>query len=96
MAQLCDAASYLLRSGGQLCLVYRTERLAELLETLRVYLNCCHNAATAAKQMNVHRNTVDYRIERACLLSGLDLKDEETQFRLLLSYRIDDYLRRME
>ena len=68
----------------------------ELLETLRVYLNCCHNAATAAKQMNVHRNTVDYRIERACLLSGLDLKDEETQFRLLLSYRIDDYLRRME
>lgn len=68
----------------------------ELLETLRVYLNCCHNAATAAKRMNVHRNTVDYRIERACLLSGLDLKDEETQFRLLLSYRVDDYLRRTE
>ena len=37
MAQLCDAASYLLRSGGQFCLVYRTERLAELLETLRRY-----------------------------------------------------------
>ena len=26
---------YLLRSGGQFCLVYRTERLAELMETLR-------------------------------------------------------------
>ena len=37
MAQLCGAASYLLRSGGQLCLVYRPERLAELLETLRRY-----------------------------------------------------------
>ncbi len=35
MAQLCGAASYLLRSGGQFCLVHRTERLAELLETLR-------------------------------------------------------------
>ena len=31
MAQLCSAASYLLRSGGQFCLVHRTE----LLETLR-------------------------------------------------------------
>lgn len=37
MAQLCAAASYLLRSGGQFCLVYRPERLAELLETLRRY-----------------------------------------------------------
>ena len=37
MAQLCGAASYLLRSGGQFCLVYRPERLAELLETLRRY-----------------------------------------------------------
>ena len=27
MAQLCGAASYLLRSGGQFCLVYRPERL---------------------------------------------------------------------
>lgn len=35
LAQLCAAAAYLLRSGGQLCLVYRTERLAELMETLR-------------------------------------------------------------
>ena len=33
MAQLCGAASYLLRSGGQFCLVYRPERL----ETLRRY-----------------------------------------------------------
>mgnify|MGYP001530326559 CR=1 FL=1 len=33
MAQLCGAASYLLRSGGQFCLVYRPE----LLETLRRY-----------------------------------------------------------
>lgn len=37
MAQLCGAALYLLRSGGQFCLVYRPERLAELLETLRRY-----------------------------------------------------------
>ena len=37
LEQLCAAASYLLRSGGHFCLVYRPERLAELLETLRRY-----------------------------------------------------------
>ena len=37
MAQLCGAASYLLRSGGQLCLVYRAARLAELMALLRAH-----------------------------------------------------------
>ena len=37
MEQLCAAAAHLLRSGGQFCLIYRTQRLAELLETLRRY-----------------------------------------------------------
>ena len=31
----CAATGRLLRWGGQFCLVFRTERLAELLETLR-------------------------------------------------------------
>lgn len=31
---VCAAAAYLLRSGGQLCLVYRAERLAELIRLL--------------------------------------------------------------
>ena len=35
LADICAAASRLLRWGGQFCLVFRTERLAELLETLR-------------------------------------------------------------
>lgn len=34
MEDVGAAAAYLLRSGGQLCLVYRTERLAELLVLL--------------------------------------------------------------
>lgn len=37
LAELCGAASYLLRSGGQLCLVYRAARLAELIALLRSY-----------------------------------------------------------
>ena len=34
-ADVCAATGRLLRWGGQFCLVFRTERLAELLETLR-------------------------------------------------------------
>ena len=37
LAELCGAASYLLRSGGQLCLVYRAARLAELMALLRAH-----------------------------------------------------------
>lgn len=35
LAELCGAAAYLLRSGGQLCLIHRAERLAELMALLR-------------------------------------------------------------
>lgn len=35
LADVCAATGRLLRWGGQFCLVFRTERLAELLETLR-------------------------------------------------------------
>jgi tRNA1Val (adenine37-N6)-methyltransferase len=34
MAQLCEAAAYLLRTGGSFCLVHRPERLAELFVCL--------------------------------------------------------------
>ena len=37
LAELCGAAAYLLRSGGQFCLVHRAERLAELMALLRSY-----------------------------------------------------------
>ena len=37
LAELCGAAAYLLRSGGQFCLVHRAERLAELMTLLRSY-----------------------------------------------------------
>ena len=35
LADVCAATGRLLRWGGQFCLVFRTERLAELMETLR-------------------------------------------------------------
>lgn len=37
LTDLCAAAMRLLRSGGQFCLVFRTERMVELLSTLRAH-----------------------------------------------------------
>lgn len=54
LEELCAAAAYLLPTGGRFCLVYRPERLSELLcamteaglEPKRLRL-CCHRASSA-------------------------------------------------
>lgn len=48
-------------------------------ETIRAYLSCSGNAMEAAKALNVHVNTVRYRLSRVTSLFGLDLDDPETR-----------------
>lgn len=53
LADLCAAASYLLRWGGKFCLVHKPERLADVLCGLR-------NAGTEAKRLRfVHSRAAD-------------------------------------
>ncbi len=53
LADLCAAASYLLRWGGKFCLVHKPERLADVLCALR-------NAGTEAKRLRfVHSRAAD-------------------------------------
>lgn len=53
LADLCAAASYLLRWGGKFCLVHKPERLADVLCTLR-------DAGTEAKRLRfVHSRAAD-------------------------------------
>ncbi|MFF4010928.1 PucR family transcriptional regulator [Streptomyces sp. NPDC001717] len=44
----------------------------ELLDTLRTFLACGLDRRRAAARLQVHRNTVDYRLRRATELTGLD------------------------
>ncbi|MFB6618061.1 PucR family transcriptional regulator [Streptomyces sp. NPDC085524] len=44
----------------------------ELLETLRTFLACGLDRRRAAARLQVHPNTVDYRLRRATELTGLD------------------------
>ncbi|MFF1384608.1 PucR family transcriptional regulator [Arthrobacter sp. NPDC058288] len=48
-------------------------------ETIYAYLSCGGNAIEAAKALDVHVNTVRYRLSRVHALFGIDLDDPETR-----------------
>ncbi len=54
----------------------------ELMDTLRVYVRNGHNRRQSALDLNVHRNTLDYRLRGIAALTGLDPTGPEG-FRLL-------------
>ena len=65
----------------------KSERGAELVQELRVYLAEGRNVAVASKRLYLHRNTLGYRIESLQKTLGIDLHtaDESQLFHLLLS-----------
>ncbi|WP_427133526.1 helix-turn-helix domain-containing protein [Pseudarthrobacter sp. S9] len=48
-------------------------------KTIHAYLSCGGNAIDAAKQLDVHVNTIRYRLTRVERLFGVDLTDPETR-----------------
>jgi len=60
----------------------------ELLHSLRTYLSCGRNAKAAARRLQVHRNTLQYRLRRIETLLGRALDDTEVLFSLDLACRI--------
>lgn len=64
---------------------YDREKHANLLETLEAYLDSGGRPSEAARNLGVHRNTVNFRLGRIRELLGVDLDDGETMFRLQLA-----------
>ena len=58
------------------------------VETLRVYRNSGASAREAADILNLHVNTLRYRIRRIATLSELDLNDPEQRFQADLALRL--------
>ncbi|MFE2428866.1 PucR family transcriptional regulator [Streptomyces sp. NPDC059373] len=48
---------------------------AVLVPTLETYLDCAGDLQRAARELRVHRTTLDYRLERAEHISGMSLHD---------------------
>ena len=66
---------------------YDYENHTDLLNTLRVYLECERNAAPAAKKLFIHRNTLYQRIERINGILDADLNDPDVRLYILMSYK---------
>lgn len=58
------------------------------LQLLDSYLNNDRNITFTAKQLNLHRNSVIYRIERIEQMLGGSLNDPDLRFKLLVSLKI--------
>lgn len=64
---------------------YDKETHGELCHTLSVYLRKEQNLLAAAQELNIHRNTLKYRLRRIRELTGLTLKEENELAYLRLS-----------
>ena len=61
---------------------------SDYTNTLFTYVNCQQNISKAAEQMQLHYNTLKYRINRIISMTGIDLNDENTVFSVMISERI--------
>jgi hypothetical protein len=68
-------------------LEYDTRKHAQLFKTLSQYLECGRNHLATAHALNVHRNTLKYRLQRIEQITGEDLSDPDTTFNLQLATR---------
>lgn len=75
--------------GGQ----YWTDRsMQELLNTVSVFLQCNQNSSVTAKRMDVHRNTVNNRLEKFSRITGLDCSSFSDGVRVRIALLIIRYM----
>lgn len=68
---------------------------SDLIRTLNGFFDSNGNLAKAANDLDVHRNTLVYRLERISELTGLDLDDADNRLILHLSLKIQRVLATM-
>lgn len=70
----------------------RSEGDDELLFTIKMYLKLNQNVTETAKALFVHRNTLNYRIEKFNKLTGLDCTSFEDGLRISIGFMLVNYL----
>jgi len=83
-----SAMPWLIHPAIRLLQEYDAQNHTELEKTLRVYLQSERNYADTARALNVHRNSLLYRVERICDLTKVNLDDSDTRLHLLLSFAV--------
>ncbi|MEJ1304033.1 helix-turn-helix domain-containing protein [Lacticaseibacillus sp. NRC_P2] len=73
-------------------MAYDADNKTELVRTLDAYLEYGENLTHTAKHLYIHFNTLRYRLNHISELTGLNLKDAETCFKLGASFKVRCYL----
>lgn len=60
----------------------------EYIKTLRIYLECNHSVKDTAELLFIHRNTVNYRIQKIKELLDMEISDQSLTNELLFSCQI--------
>lgn len=60
-------------------------------ESLFAYLENAWNVVESAKALNIHRNSMGYRLEKIQEILKISLKDKNTGFHIHLSLKILEY-----
>ncbi len=67
---------------------YDATHHAELLDTLNAYFVCHGNISQTAALLQVHRNTLTYRLNRITEIMYIDLDDPDVRFGLQLALKL--------
>lgn len=66
----------------------------DLYHTLEAFLDCNCSIKDTAQKLFIHRNSLNYRLERIESLTQVDLNSANERFLLEMSYRIDHFMGR--
>ncbi len=67
---------------------YDTDHQSDLLKTLEVFLTCDSNIKEASEKLNVHANTLSYRISRISEIAQINLKDMNQKVTLYIDLKL--------
>lgn len=70
---------------------YDLRHNSNLVETLEVFLNNDSNINEAAKELNVHMNTLSYRLKRISEIGDINLKDVNQKMTLYIDIKLMKY-----
>ncbi|XNN68641.1 PucR family transcriptional regulator [Bacillus pumilus] len=67
---------------------YDLRHHSNLVETLERFIDCDSNANIAAKQLNIHINTLNYRLKRITDIAEIDLKNMNEKMTIYLDMKL--------
>lgn len=86
MAEHPDLISFCEETLGTL-IQYDTRQNSNLIETLEAFFANHGNLSQTAESLFIHRNTLQYRMERIAEVAGIDLDNAETRLALQLALK---------